>query len=127
VRFGHIVEIAGNPIIPANKLFFLGGADTLRGFDEDAVNPSGGTVLMLYNAELQVRLTNSFKLAGFFDAGTLVDDIDTLDWSNFRESAGAGLRYVTPIGPLRLDWAFILDRQAGEPTNHIHFSFGYYF
>jgi len=127
VRAADIMDVASNPIIPANKLFFLGGADTLRGFGEDAVNPSGGTAMGLYNGELQLRVTNSIKVAGFFDAGFLESGLDNLSVSDIRESAGFGLRYITPIGPLRLDWAFILDRQANEPTSKIHFSFGYFF
>ncbi len=126
-RFGHIFKLSGTPRVPATKLFFLGGADTLRGFSEDAVNPSGGTVTAIYNTELQLRITDSFKVAGFFDAGILGNDINSLDVDNVRESAGMGLRYFTPLGPIRLDWGFILDRQAGEPANRLHFSFGYFF
>ena len=61
------------------------------------------------------------------DAGLIGDDVNAVTIDDVRESAGVGFRYFTPIGPIRLDWGFILDRRSGEPTNRIHFSFGYFF
>lgn len=127
LRYWHTFKITQNPRIPVNKLFFLGGADTIRGFEEDGLDPTGGTVAFIYNSELHFRITPSVKLAGFFDAGILKDDINNITWDDIRESAGVGLRYFTPIGPIRLDYGFILDRQAGEPQSRLHFSFGYFF
>lgn len=127
MRYGHNFKISENPRIPVNKLFFMGGSDTVRGFDEDAVDRSGGTFSFIYNAELNFRVYDAIKLAGFFDAGVLSDNVNEVGWSDFRESAGIGLRYFTPVGPVRLDWGFILDRRAGEPTSNLHFSFGYFF
>lgn len=127
IRYGHTFKLTSSPRIPVNKLFFIGGADTVRGFTEDGVDPSGGTVMMIYNAELHLRLTQSFKLAGFFDAGLLDNNINDLSLSQIRESAGFGMRYFTPLGPIRLDLGFILDKQPGEPDTRLHFSFGYFF
>ena len=127
VRYGHNFKISENPRIPVNKLFFMGGADTVRGFDEDAVDASGGTFSFIYNTELNFRIYEAFKIAGFFDAGVLSDNINALTWGDVRESAGLGIRYFTPVGPVRLDWGFILDRRPGEPTSNLHFSFGYFF
>lgn len=126
-RYGQIFKVTSSPRIPVNKLFFLGGADTLRGFTEDGVNPAGGKVMLIYNAELQLRIAGNFKIAGFFDAGSLTNSLSSVTFNTIRESAGVGLRYFTPIGPLRLDWGFILDRRPGEPTSRLHFSFGYFF
>lgn len=127
VRYGHSFKLTSQPRIPVNKLFFLGGADTLRGFEEDAVNRSGGTVMFVYNSELHARVFGNLKLAGFFDAGFLRDNINSISVSDFRESAGPGIRYFTPVGPIRVDYGFILDRRAGEPKSRLTFSFGYFF
>lgn len=126
-RFGQDVGLGSRTRIPVNKLFFQGGADTIRGFEEDGVNRAGGTVSFIYNAELHYQLASAFKLAGFFDAGVLSNNLNAIRKTDFRESAGFGLRYFTPVGPLRLDYGFILDRRAGEPSSRLHFSFGYFF
>lgn len=127
VRYGYTFEISSQPRIPVNKLFFLGGADTIRGFSEDALNRSGGTVSFVTNSELHFSILDTIKLAGFFDTGFLEAGIPHINWDDFRESAGFGLRYFTPIGPIRLDYGMILDRRTGEPKYRIHFSFGYFF
>jgi outer membrane protein insertion porin family len=127
VRYGQIFNITNNPRVPVNKLFFQGGADTLRGFTEDGVNPSGGRVSLIYNAELALKLTDSVKVAAFFDAGFLSDSINQIELSSFRETAGLGLRYLTPLGPVRLDVGTILDKRPGDPNYRITFSFGYFF
>jgi len=126
-RLGKLFKIRDSEHIPANKLFFMGGNDTIRGFDEDAVKDEGGTTSLIYNGELQYQLFNSFKLAGFVDIGSLTDSFDEMDSDSFRESAGVGLRYITPIGPIRLDYGFVLDKRETENGQRFHFSFGYYF
>lgn len=126
-RAGKLFRISNSPQIPANKLFFMGGNDTVRGFDEDSLDRSGGTTSLLYNGELQFALTESIKIAGFFDMGSLTETFDEISSDTFRESAGPGLRYMTPVGPIRLDYGFVLDQRPGEKGHRFHFSFGYFF
>lgn len=127
LRLGKLFRITNAPHIPVQKLFFMGGNDTVRGFAQDAINPSGGTTSLLYNSELHFRLFDGFKVAGFFDAGSLTEQFSEISSQSIRESAGVGLRYFTPVGPIRVDWGFILDRRPGEPLQRFHLSFGYFF
>lgn len=127
LRYGQIFSLTPASLVPFNELFFMGGSDTVRGFEEDSIDDSGGIVRFIYNAELHFRLTEGFKLATFFDAGVLQDNFNTITEDDIRESAGFGLRYFTPVGPIRLDYGFILDRQSAEPMSRLHFSFGYFF
>ena len=127
IRYGQTFRISNASLIPVNKLFFLGGSDSLRGFAEDSIDPSGGTFVLVLNSELHFRLFEGLKLATFLDAGTLLNSPNQLSWNSVRESAGVGLRYFTPIGPLRLDVGFPLDRQPSEYTARFHFSFGFFF
>ncbi len=127
IRLGRLLDLSENPRIPADKLFFMGGNDTIRGFGEDAINPSGGKISAIYNAELHFRLAGELKLAGFFDAGSLTDSFSAISLYTIRDSAGVGLRYITPVGPIRLDYGFVLDKKSGEAGQRFHFSFGYFF
>ncbi|MDO8518639.1 MAG: outer membrane protein assembly factor BamA [Deltaproteobacteria bacterium] len=127
LRVGKLFRISNASRIPATKLFFMGGNDTVRGFEEDTINESGGTTSVIYNSELHYRLFNGVKIAGFFDAGSLTEEFTEMSGDTFRESAGVGFRYFTPVGPIRADWAFILDRRPGEPLQRFHLSFGYFF
>ncbi|MBI4412354.1 MAG: outer membrane protein assembly factor BamA [Deltaproteobacteria bacterium] len=126
-RVGKLFRINPSARVPVTKLFFMGGNDTVRGFDEDAVDSGGGTTSLIYNAELHYLLFNNFKLAGFFDAGSLTETISEISRDSIRESAGFGLRYFTPVGPIRLDYGFVLDKKDGERGQRLHFSFGYFF
>lgn len=127
LRLGKLFRISGSPRIPATKLFFMGGNDTVRGFDEDAINSSGGTTSIIYNAELQYRVFGDFKIAGFFDAGSLTERFSDISRNTIRRSAGVGVRYFTPVGPIRLDYGFVLDKKPGEKGQRFHFSFGHFF
>lgn len=126
IRFSHIIQVNGSSI-PIDHLLFLGGDDTLRGFNQDAVDPAGGTTQFIHNAELQFRITNSIQLVAFVDSGILTNDLNQFTIDRFRHTAGLGIRYITPIGPIRLDYGFILDRQSNEDRGRLHFSFGWFF
>lgn len=134
-RFSKILTVGHNVSVPTNELLFLGGGDTIRGFSLDSLGPvdaqgkaTGARLRWIFNEEMRIRLIGRFQLAGFFDMGSLTNSFSAIDWSNtIRRSAGMGLRYVTPVGPIRLDYGFKLDRKAGESKGRLHFTFGYVF
>lgn len=135
LRFARIQTAGKNVSVPTNELLFLGGADTIRGFSEDSLGPLdvngtavGGRTRWIWNEELRIRLWRTLQGAFFFDMGSLTNSFSQIGWrTNVRRSAGFGLRYVTPVGPLRLDYGIKLDRKAGEPLGRVHFTFGYVF
>ena len=127
LRIDGIQTVSGGDTVPTQELIFYGGDDTIRGFKEDAVKPSGGKLGLLYNFELQMRLIKGFEAVGFFDTATLTDAFDEISLNSLRHSAGFGIRYITPVGPIRLDYGIILDREPGENFGRLHFTFGYFF
>ncbi|HSA58454.1 MAG TPA: outer membrane protein assembly factor BamA [bacterium] len=136
IQFVHAegIKVLGDDALTRDERLFLGGDYSVRGFDQDAVGPTaadgrpaGGQVLLAATTELQTRLFNNFKLAFFFDHGSISNDFSDVSLDSFRHSAGFGVRYVTPVGPLRLDYGFKLDRKAGESVGRLHFAFGYAF
>jgi outer membrane protein insertion porin family len=134
LRADRIQAIGSDVSVPTSELLFLGGDFTVRGFAEDSLGPvdangnaTGGRTRFIINEELRVRLTRSFSVAAFFDMGTLTNTFSEIGWESFRKSAGLGLRYITPVGPIRLDYGFKLDRKDGESIGRLHFTFGYVF
>jgi outer membrane protein insertion porin family len=117
--------------VPIQKRFFLGGRTTVRGFGEDTLGPrapdgalTGGDFMVNGNAELRVPLKYGILVAFFLDAGSVWFEDDPENDFDLRESAGLGLRYITPIGPVALDYGWKLDRREGESSSEWHFTIG---
>jgi outer membrane protein assembly factor BamA len=124
--------------LPASERFFAGGDTTMRGFALDSVGtartttqsgfPRGGNGLVLLNAELRVPVWKDFGAAFFVDAGNVFERATNIDLGELRAAVGFGLRYRSPVGPLRFDVGFKVDRRvvAGELEKRraFHFSFG---
>lgn len=124
--------------LPASERFFAGGDTTIRGFALDTAGapdtisaagfPKGGNALVLLNGELRVPVWRDLGVAVFMDAGNVFSRAADLDLGELRGAAGFGLRYRSPIGPIRFDVGFKLDRKliAGtlESGRAFHFSIG---
>ena len=117
--------------VPIQKRFFLGGRTTVRGFKEEALGakaadgtPTGGDMMVNLNTELRVPLRYSLIGAVFVDAGSVWFARDPVNGFDLRKSSGLGLRYLTPVGPIGLDYAWKLDRREGETAAEWHFTVG---
>jgi len=119
--------------LPIVERFFLGGRTTVRGYNQDTLgpkgigdNPTGGNVFALANAELRLSLWKGFGMVIFVDSGNVWERVDKID-SVFRYTTGVGLRYTTPVGPIRIDYGHKLNKEVGESAGEIHFSLGHAF
>ena len=139
-RLGLAGTFGGEPpLLPQPERFFAGGDYGPRGFPVDGLGPklvgtdgqlypTGGNAVALGGAELRYNFSRAFQLASFLDNGNVFLETRNLTLSRLRWSAGLGLRYRTPIGPVRLDWGYILDPKPGdEGRSHFNFSIGYAF
>jgi len=123
--------------IPIHERFYLGGSTTVRGFIQDSVGPynldasgdripTGGSSMVQLNAELRLNTAEGGGVVFFTDAGNVwVDQSIRLD--DLRASYGMGLRYHTPVGPLRLDYGQKIHRRTGESPGELHFTIGHAF
>ncbi len=110
--------------LPPSLRFFAGGDNSIRGFGYETISPTneqgeliGGRYLLTGSAEYQYRLQGNWWLAAFTDYGSAWDDKP--DW---KQGVGLGLRWASPVGPIRLDFAFGLD-QPGSGFQ-LHFALG---
>jgi len=117
--------------IPIQKRFFLGGRTTVRGFKEESIGPrgtdgtpSGGDYMVNGNVEIRVPMKYGVILVPFFDAGSVWLGGDPANRFDLRESAGIGLRYITPVGPIGIDYGWKIDRREGESGSEWHFTIG---
>ena len=121
----------GDKVLPASERFFLGGVTTIRGFEfrdigpkDDANNPLGGTSFVQFNLEIGRSLGSVLRVVAFVDVGNAYGSDNDFDIGDLRRSAGLGIRIVTPIGPIRLDYGFKLDKKAGESAGRLGFLLG---
>jgi len=135
VRWGFNQQLILNSQTYPDRLFFLGGVDSIRGFLQDSLVPEdiaqqlldrnsgltldqvvirGGDVFVNPRMELRVPLSGNVQTALFLDAGNLWRDVEKINPLHLRYAAGSGLRIGTPIGPLVFDYGFNLERVVDQ-------------
>lgn len=154
-RLATGVDENGNPTtalvedLPASERFFAGGDTTIRGFALDTVGippkgtspadvekatispsgfPKGGNAVLILNGELRIPLGRGLGAAVFVDGGNVFNRVTDFSLGELRGATGFGVRYRSPIGPIRVDVGFKMDRRVLggrlEPRRAIHFSIG---
>ncbi|MCH2392415.1 MAG: outer membrane protein assembly factor BamA, partial [Nitrospinales bacterium] len=128
----------GDENLPIFERYYMGGPKSLRGYTLKDVgpkdvsgNPLGGNQSLLLNAELQYPFTKGFRGFVFYDRGNLYgggNNISTTsttwDLGNMRDSIGAGIRFLSPFGPIGFAYGIKLDQATGEESGEFHFSAG---
>jgi outer membrane protein assembly complex protein YaeT len=135
-RGGSIGRIGGdNLTVPFYRRYFLGGANSLRGWGRFEVSPLfegvmvGGHSMFESSAELRAPVWGNLSAVLFADAGNVWNNAWDFNFNDLKYDVGPGLRYLTPIGPLRADLGFQLNRVAGllidgkPETRHFRFHF----
>lgn len=139
---GGIIEPFNNSILRITNRFYVGG-DNLRGFRNGGIGPRdanttdalGGKYFYTGTAEMSYPLPGLPKELplfgkGFIDFGSLWGKADNsslfnvLDSQKMRVSSGVGVQWISPFGPIRLDYAWVLQQEAWDKTENLHISFG---
>ncbi len=129
----NVGSILGAPegIIPTPERFFAGSESTLRGYKYYTVSPYekhepiGGRSMIIYTLEGRWKLTDTWGAVLFMDAGNVYRPAIPNFNKRLLKSFGVGARYYTPVGPLRLDVAFPLNKRPGKDNSfQLYFSVG---
>jgi len=125
-----LAHVFGDERLVFSERFKAGGSHSIRGFATDSVgprdffgDPAGGEALLVMNQELRYRLPAGLGGVVFWDAGNVFAKASDLSL-DLRHALGAGLRWESPVGLLRLDLGFPLDRLPDERAYRLFFSLG---
>ncbi|MCQ4310555.1 autotransporter assembly complex protein TamA [Pseudomonas stutzeri] len=129
-RFLGRVQVGGNwtdeyTNVPPSLRYFAGGDQSVRGYDYQSLSPTnsdgdriGGRYQLAVSAEYQYSVTDKWRVATFVDQGNA---FNSLELPSLKSSVGLGVRWVSPVGPIRVDLAHPLDDDGGV---RLHFSMG---
>lgn len=120
-RTGYIHEDAVGEV-PTWERFYLGGMNSVRGYswreispkDPDTGDEIGGEKMVQFNVELIIPIVRKAGLMGvlFYDTGNAYDNGEDIDLSDLRKSVGFGVRWYSPLGPMRLEYGYILETDS---------------
>lgn len=131
-RIGYANGIDGK-VLPVGERFFVGGINTVRGFKFGKAGPVelsgevlGGNKELFFNIEYLIPLVKEARIKAllFYDYGAAFDDDELIHSSAMRKAAGLGIRWISPVGPLRLEWGWNLSPKPDEPSRTVEFSIG---
>ena len=130
---GQAFENSDNAL-PVYERFYLGGLRSIRGFDYGKVSPIdpetgdriGGDKMWFTNFEYIFPLLAEQGITGvlFYDMGNVLNDDEDWGFDSYKKSVGVGIRWFSPMGPLRLEWGYNLDPEPDEDDSVWDFSIG---
>ncbi len=130
-RIGLATGMFGKEL-PLYQRFYIGDINTVRGINYGDAGPKdvngqpiGGLKELIFNSEYIFPIVAEYKFKGvvFFDAGRAYDTGETLG-SDLRYTTGAGIRWISPMGPIRVEWGYNLNKKPGEASSKVGFTFG---
>jgi outer membrane protein insertion porin family len=130
--FGWGESLNDDPF-PLFRRFFPGGINSVRGYQNRTLGPVdingmeyGGSKQLVNNLEMIFPLINSagFKGVVFYDFGQAYDDDQSIKLDELRQAWGYGIRWASPMGPIRVEFGYPIDRREGEDGMQTMFSFG---
>jgi len=130
---GYLEDRSSNDIDIDYIRFYLGGMNSIRGFDkfdisgkrDGDIKDRGGEKYVQFNAEITFPFTEKYKIACvfFYDRGDVYRDSEDFDLGDQYSSFGTGVRWNSPIGPLRIEYAWVIDGKNVKETGDGQFEF----
>ena len=145
--FGRIgyVDSLSNKSVPLFERFFMGGVNSLRGYFPQSVGPRlripvsdssgdsefvyGGNKMWITNLELELPIYDpaGLRFVSFYDVGNSFAEDENFSITKVRQDYGFGLRWVSPMGPLRFEWGIPINPRPGESDLIFNFTIGQFF
>lgn len=130
-RIGFAGSLNDLPL-PLGERFYVGGPSTVRGFEYGTIGPMeddnriGGNKELIFNAEYTYPLVPAARLKGvlFYDIGAAFGDSDPIRFNQLRSSWGWGFWWLSPMGPLRFEWGYIINKKPTDKRSLFEFSIG---
>ncbi len=140
-KIGYIKSL-NDKSVPLFERYFTGGVYSLRGFEPRSIGPRiqipgspsgpdqefiyGGDKLLVFNGELEFPIYDpaGLRWVFFMDAGNAFAETENYSLTNLRSNWGLGIRWVSPIGPLRFEWGVPFNRKPGEDATVFNFTIG---
>jgi len=127
LKYGYVREFGNSSSVPIDDRLYIGGANTIRGFGHNALGPQsideegnrtpqGANIILIANQEFRFPLVGKFWGSLFGDVGNGFTNRDEITLSKIAVSVGAGIQFLSPAGPIRLDFAKPVRL---EPDNNI--------
>lgn len=117
--------------VPVDRRFFAGGAGSVRGYGYQAAGPrsgsnvpTGGLSFAEMSVEARYRINEQFGVVGFVDSGGAFTSNVPGQGGSFYTGVGAGVRYITPLGPIRADFAIPINKITGQPEYGLYLGIG---
>ena len=134
IKGGFLQEIKDSPSVPTDDRYYIGGANTIRGFPENELGPrsaagnfTGADIIIIFNQELRYPILGKLWGSFFTDIGNGYIYRDDIKFKNLALAYGLGIQFVSPAGPIRLDYARHIRSEGIEPGDKIHFTILYAF
>jgi len=127
------IVLVGDRNLPKPERFFAGGDTTVRGFALDSLGrpdtikagfPIGGNAETIFNVELRSPVRKGLQGVGFVDTGNVFAHTTDIDVLALRTAVGFGLRYKSPVGPIRFDMGFKVKPETDERRSAWFITFG---
>jgi outer membrane protein assembly factor BamA/autotransporter translocation and assembly factor TamB len=132
-RLGLARTFADEVLVPSER-FFAGGATSVRGYREDDLgersifgDAEGGSALLVLNGELRFPIYRWLRGVGFVDAGNVYPKVNDISFGDLQIGLGAGARFDTPLGLIRLDLGVPVNPRTFDPRWRFHLGFGHTF
>lgn len=134
-KYGRVTLNSSDKLLPDYEKFYLGGINSIRGFDWRGINitetnaageevEAGGESMIQFNFELIFPISRNVGLMGvvFYDTGNVYESEIELD--DLRKSFGGGIRWFSPMAPIRIEYGRVIEKRTGEKNGRWEFTMG---